>query len=194
MHPAAPFIYAALVLDAEPPQTGVALSFLLAALAAVASTAFAHCLVLGVFTVHLLEVVTYLKVGTAAPIIYAATAPLDQALGHSELVLVHRIIFAVRALCLAGGVIETAFGQKPLIAYANNAVCMALGLYAPSTVTATWLMVTVVVPGKLYITAERRGVWNMATRFCVGVAAFSALVEHEFAFEVSTALAASLSL
>jgi hypothetical protein len=194
MHPAAPFIYAALVLNAEPPRPVVGASFLLAALAAVASPTFAHCLVLWVFTAHLVDVVTCLKVGTAAPIVYAATAPLDQALGHSELVLLHRAIFALRVLCLAGAVMETVFGRKRLVAYANNAACIALGVYAPSTVTVTWLMLTIVVPGKLFITAQRRGISATIFRFCVGSAVFSALVDHEFAFEVSTALVASLSL
>lgn len=194
MHPFAPLLYATLVLDAEPPRPTAALVFLLAALAGVASPAFAHCLVLGVFTLHLVDVVTRLGVGTAAPIVFAATAPLDQALGHSELELVHRAIYGLRAVSLFGGVSETIFGNKPLLVRANNVVCIALALYAPSSVTVSWLMMTIVLPGKVHITASRRGLSATAVRFCVGAAVFLALHEHEHAFELSVALITSLSL
>lgn len=193
MHALAPVLYAILVLDAEPTPSSVG-SFLLAALAAVASPAVAHSLVLAVFAAHLVSVVTILNVGTAAPIVYAASAPLDQALGLSELSLVHRIIWALRALALFGGVMETVFGRRRMIVVANNAVCMALALYAPSSITVSYLMATIVVPGKLYIVTARRGTLGMMARMAVGTAVFSTLSEHKHAFEISTALVAALSL
>ena len=193
MHALAPVLYAILALDAEPTLISGGW-FLLAVMAAVASPAVAHSLVLAVFAGHLVSVVTILNVGTAAPIVYAASAPLDQALGLSELSLVHRIIWALRALTLFGGVMETVFGRRRPLVVVNNAVCMALALWAPSSITVSYLMATFIVPAKLYIVIARRGTLGMVTRMAVGTAVFSALSEHEFAFEISTALLAALSL
>lgn len=193
MHALAPVLYAVLVLDAEPTPSSVG-SFLLAALAAVASPAVAHSLVLVVFAAHLVSVVTFFKVGTAAPIVYAASAPLDQALGLSELSMAHRVIWALRALALFGGVMETVFGRRRMIVVANNVVCMVLAIYAPSSITVSYLMATIIVPAKLYIVTARRGTLGLVARMAVGTAVFTALSEHEYAFEISTALVAALSL
>lgn len=193
MHPLAPVVYAVLVVNAEP-EGGCLVRFAAVAMATLVSTTIGHVLMLAVFALHLVDVVTALRIGTASAIVFSASASLDDAVGLSSLVALHRAIALVRSICLVGGIIETASGRQRLAVRLNNVFCMALAVYAPASVSATWLMATTIIPGKLYITWSARGAASTAMRLCVGTAVFTGIAGHERAFELSTALAAALSL
>jgi hypothetical protein len=194
MHPYAPAVYAVLVADAEVPRPAAYGVFLVVTLVAVMSPTAKSCLLLGLFTVHLVNVVNYFRLGSALPIIFAASAPLDQAFGHAELPLVHRAIYGIRAVALFGGVSETLFGNSTLLIRAYNVLSMAMAVYAPSSVTVTWLFLSVIVPGKVCIGAKQRGLLGTALRLCFATSVFAALSGHDVAQELSIALIAALSL
>ena len=194
MHPHAPAVYAVLVADVDVPRPAACGVFLGVTLVAVMSPTATSCLVLGLFTMHLVDVVRHFKLGTALPIIFAATAPLDQAFGYSELPLVHRAIYIIRAVTLLGGVGDTLLGRGAPHVRAYNLLSMAMAVYAPSSVTVTWLFLSAIVPGKLWTGVQQRGLVNIALRLFIATCAFGALAGHEFALELSIALVAALSL
>ena len=194
MHPLVPLGLALLCVDASPQQHRAPATFLVLALASVTWRAVSNLVLLALFVAQLVDTAGRLQSGTAPAIVFAASAPLDAAFLGTELALLRNVVWAVRAVALVGAVAETLFTPRSLLVTANNVVSMALATWTPAEVTVSYLVLSTVLPGTLYLSVTRRG--NVATvgRLLVLWGLFKALASHRHGYELSIAMAAAISL
>lgn len=194
MHPLVPPALAFLCVDASPHSYHAAPVFLGLALASVLWKAVGNLLLLGLFGAHLSDTVSRLGTGTAPAIVFAASAPLSAALKESDLALLGNALWAVRAVSLVGGVIETLFARHRLLVTANNVVTMALAAYTPAEVVVTYLVLTTVLPGTLVLSVGNRGATVTAGRLLLLWAVFEGLAGHAYGYELCVSMAVAISL
>lgn len=194
MHPLVPLGLALLCVDASPQQHRAPTAFLVLALASVASRAVGNIVLLALFVAHLVDTAGRLRSGTAPAIVFAASAPLDAAFLGTDLALLRSALRAVRAVALVGAVAETLFTRRPLLVTANNVVSMALAAWSPAEVTVSYLVLSTVLPGTLYLSVTTRGGTATVARLLVLWGLFEALASHRHGYELSIAMAAAISL
>ena len=193
MHPLVPAALALLCVNASPGVARAAPLFLVLTLASVAWRTVGNLLLLAFFGAHIVGTTSQMNTGTVPAIVFAALAPVDAALTGTSLSLLRSALRGLRTLALLGGVIETLFARRRLLAMANNVASMALAAWAPAEITVSYVFFAWIVPGTLYLSAKRRGITGTAGRAMLFWCLFEALAAHEYGYELCISIAVAIS-